>query len=90
LIAGARLLAVFPDKTWKQVPTYESGTDVLHLHSALLPIRVRGEAREASAHLERNRRPPMDQERRAIYTTTLDVRFDPAWLGPKFHKSDYA
>lgn len=87
-IAGAGVLALFPNKTWKQAPTYESRTAVLDLQPALLPIRVLVAAAGSAAHLERHRRPADGSGAEAIYVTTLDVRFDPASLGPKFHKSD--
>ncbi len=39
-IAEANVLALFPNKTWKQAITDETGTAILDLHSALLPMTI--------------------------------------------------
>ncbi len=62
-IAGASVLALFPNKTWKHSVTDESGTAVLNLHSALLPMTVFVAANGFAAHVERNWSPvqgPLD------------------------------
>lgn len=39
-IAEANVLALFPNKTWKQAITDETGTAILDLHSAHLPMTI--------------------------------------------------
>ncbi len=64
-VIGASVLALFPDKTWKNAVTDESGTAILNLHSAQLPMTVFLAANGFAAHLEHNWKPsggPLDVE----------------------------
>ncbi len=53
-IAGARVLALFPDKTWKTGLTDNGGEAVLDLYSAHLPMTVFVAVTGFEAHLERD------------------------------------
>ncbi len=64
-VAGADVLALFPNKTWKNAVTDESGTAILDLHSARLPMTVFVAANGYAAHVERTWKPmdgPLDAE----------------------------
>ena len=51
-IAGAELLALFPDSTWQRATTDENGKAALDLYATNLPMTVFVAARGFSAHLE--------------------------------------
>ena len=51
-IAGASVLALFPNKTWKLAITSENGETILDLHSVHLPMTVYVAAEGFAAHLE--------------------------------------
>ena len=51
-VAGAALLALFPNKTWKQATTDNVGQAVIALHTANLPMSVYAAAEGYSAHVE--------------------------------------
>ena len=62
-ITGASVLALFPNKTWKNAVTDESGAATFDLHSAQLPMTVFVAASGFAAHLERTWKPadgPLD------------------------------
>ncbi len=64
-VTGASVLALFPNKTWKNAVTDESGTAILDLHSAQLPMTVFVASNGFAAHLERTWKPvdgPLDVE----------------------------
>ncbi len=52
LVAGANVFALFPNKTWKNAVTDESGTAILDLHSAQLPMTVFVATNGYAAHVE--------------------------------------
>ena len=52
-VAGANVLALFPNQTWKQGATGQHGELVLDLHSVHMPLTVFVAAEGYSAHLER-------------------------------------
>ena len=52
-LCGADVLALFPNKTWKQTTTDENGEAILDLHSTDLPMTVFASASGHTAHLER-------------------------------------
>ena len=56
-LADVDILALFPNKTWKQATTDAHGKARLHLHSAHLPMTVFAAVAGHSAHLERDWRP---------------------------------
>lgn len=51
-IAGANVLVLFPNKTWKHVTTGENGEAILDLHSVHLPMTVFVAAEGFAAHVE--------------------------------------
>ncbi len=51
-IAGADVLGLFPNKTWKHVTTGENGEAILDLHSVHLPMTVFVAAEGVTAHVE--------------------------------------
>ena len=51
-IAGANVLALFPNKTWKRAATSENGETIVGLHSVHLPMTVFVAAEGFAAHLE--------------------------------------
>lgn len=53
-VAEASVLALFPNKTWKQAITDETGTAILDLHSARLPMTVFVAAAGFAAYSMRN------------------------------------
>ena len=70
LLAGADILALFPNRTWKLAQTGEGGEAILDLHTTHLPITVFVSALGYAAHLERDWIP----SRRAL---TADLRILP-------------
>ncbi|MDE2792784.1 MAG: DUF4143 domain-containing protein [Paracoccaceae bacterium] len=64
-ITGASVLALYPNKTWKNAVTDESGMATLDLYSVQLPMTVLVAANGFAAHLERTWKPvdgPLDVE----------------------------
>ena len=64
-VAGANVLALFPNKTWKNAVTDESGTAVFDLHSAQLPMTVFVATNGYAAHVDSTWKPvdgPLDVE----------------------------
>ena len=64
-VDGADVLALFPNKTWKNAVTDESGTAILDLHSARLPMTVFVATNGYAAHVEHTWKPmdgPLDVE----------------------------
>ena len=64
-VTGADVLALFPNKTWKNAVTDESGAALFDLYSAQLPMTVFVAARGFTAHLEHDWKPidgPLDVE----------------------------
>ena len=64
-VTGANVLALFPNKTWKNAVTDESGTAILDLHSAQLPMTVFVATNGFTAHMESIWKPvdgPLDVE----------------------------
>ena len=53
-IAGAKVLALFPNKTWKRATTSENGETIVGLHSVHLPMTVFVAAEGFAAHLEQD------------------------------------
>ena len=53
-IAGANVLALFPNKTWKRATTSENGETIVGLHSVHLPMTVFVAAEGFAAHLEQD------------------------------------
>ena len=53
-LAGASVLALFPNKTWKLAVTDENGEATVSLHSVHLPMTVFVAAEGFAAHLERD------------------------------------
>ena len=53
-LAGADVLALFPDKTWKRATTDGSGEARLGLHSVHLPLTVFAAAEGCASHVERD------------------------------------
>ena len=53
-VAGAGVLALFPDKTWQHTATNGTGEAMLDLHAAHLPMIVFVAAAEFAAHVERD------------------------------------
>ncbi len=53
-LAGADVLALFPNKTWKRAVTDENGEATVSLHSTHLPVTVFVAAHGFAAHVERN------------------------------------
>ena len=53
-LAGADVVALFPNKTWKRAATDENGEATVSLHSTHLPMTVFVAAEESAAHVERN------------------------------------
>ena len=53
-IAGASVLGLFPNKTWKDANTGENGETVLDLHSIHLPMTVFVAVEGFAAHVERD------------------------------------
>ena len=53
-LAGADVLALFPNNTWKRTPTDAAGEARLDLHSVHLPMTVYGAADGCGAHVERD------------------------------------
>ena len=51
-VPGVKLLALFPDKTWKQTTADENGVAQVNLHSTRLPMTVFAAATGYTAHLE--------------------------------------
>ena len=51
-VAGAELLGLFPNKTWKQATTDTLGQAVIGLHTAYLPMSVFAAAAGFAAHVE--------------------------------------
>ena len=51
-VASAELLALFPNKTWKQATTDTSGQAVIGLHTAHLPMSVFAAVEGFAAHVE--------------------------------------
>ena len=51
-VAGAAVLALFPNKTWRHTTTDESGEAILDLHSLHFPMTVYVAAEGYCAHLE--------------------------------------
>ena len=51
-VSGADVLALFPNRTWKQAVTAEDGEAMLDLHSVHMPMTVFVAAERYSAHLE--------------------------------------
>ena len=51
-VSGADVLALFPNRTWKQAVTGEDGEAMLDLHSVHMPMTVFVAAEGYSAHLE--------------------------------------
>ena len=51
-VAGAGVLALFPNKTWKHTTTNEAGEAVIELHAAHLPMTVFVAAEGFAAHVE--------------------------------------
>ena len=56
-ITGAHVVALFPNKTWKDAVTDEFGNAILGVHSAQLPMTVFAAASGFSAHLALNWKP---------------------------------
>ena len=54
LLAGADVLALFPNNTWKRASTDADGEARLDLHSVHLPMTVYGAADGCAAHIERD------------------------------------
>ena len=54
LLAGADVLALFPNNTWKRASTDADGEARLDLHSVHLPMTVYGAADGCTAHIERD------------------------------------
>ena len=54
LLAGADVLALFPNNTWKRDSTDADGEARLDLHSVHLPMTVYGAADGCAAHIERD------------------------------------
>ncbi len=64
-VTGANVLALFPNKTWKSAVTDQSGSAVLDLYSAQLPMTVFVATNGFEAHLEHDWKPmngPLDVE----------------------------
>ena len=64
-VTGANVLALFPNKTWKNAVTDESGTAILDLHSAQLPMTVFVATNGYAAYVESIWKPvdgPLDVE----------------------------
>ena len=53
-LAGADVLALFPDNTWKRAVTDQNGKATVSLHSTQLPMTVFFAARGFAAHVERS------------------------------------
>ena len=53
-VPGVELLVLFPNKTWKQTTTDESGKAQVNLHSTHFPMTVFAAATGYAAHLERD------------------------------------
>ena len=53
-VPGVELLALFPNKTWKQTTTDENGEARINLHSTHLPMTVFAAAIGYAGHLERD------------------------------------
>ena len=53
-LAGADLLLLFPNKTWKRATTDEQGEAAVDLHTTQLPLSVFAAAPGHAAHLERD------------------------------------
>lgn len=56
-VADVQILALFPNKTWKQAMTDSSGTAWLELHRSDLPMTVFAAAEGFAAHLESDWKP---------------------------------
>ncbi len=56
-VTGANVLALFPNKTWKNAVTDESGTAILDLYSAQLPMTVFVARNGFAAHVENSWKP---------------------------------
>ena len=52
-VAGADVLALFPNRTWKRAETGENGEATVDLHSSHLPMTVFVAAQGCGAHVER-------------------------------------
>ena len=64
-VTGANVLALFPNKTWKNAVTDEGGTAILDLHSAQLPMTVFVAKPGFAAYVEHTWKPidgPLDIE----------------------------
>lgn len=53
-VAEVKILALYPNKTWKTASTNEIGEAAIDLHSTHLPMTVFAAARGYAAHLERD------------------------------------